>query len=416
MALKAYDEKEVLEELIYKSPDSIDLRKQDDLRDVNLIADRIYNEICPDRYSSLENQYSPDSDTPLMFKVALKLAKSKHYVSRFKDQANVSVVLAMYKENNRILPNYKHPNGEDFLNAKVNQLNWLFNDFKNYNWELILVDDGCPENSGGIAREMVIKNKYENVKVLYLEEAIKKNLDIVDGLHCTKESQKGGSILYGMHEAANSQKENHVILYTDADLSTHLGQAGLLTKPILDDGYLSAIGSRRESSSVVIKEGSRNDRGKMFIYSWKRMVPQLNYIVDTQCGFKAFDSSIINEIVKPSVEKKFAFDIELLLKTENIRKNSIYKAPIAWIDSEAESTTTDLQPYLPMLKSISLMHDLYVEKKTEESNSFSEFFKGLTEEKWNALLEKIPREIISKNPAEFSVYNAVKASDLERLV
>ncbi len=416
MELKSQNEKELLEELINDSSKTIDLRKEDDLRHVNLIADRIYNEIQPGIYSSLEEFYSPDSNTPLMFKVALKLAKSKHYISRFKDNASVSVVLAMYKENNRILTNSLHPNGEDFLNVKVNQLNWLFSEFTNYNWELILVDDGCPENSGRIARDITLENKYDNVKVLFLEEAINRNLDVVEDLDCTKDSQKGGSILYGMHEAAKSQKKNHVILYTDADLSTHLGQTGLLTKPILEDNYLSAIGSRREDCSVVIKESSRNDRGKMFIYSWKRMIPHLDYVIDTQCGFKAFSSEIINDIVKPSVEKKFAFDIELLLKTESIRRNSIYKVPIAWVDSEAESTTTNLQPYLPMLKSISKMHDIYIHNKTEESIGFAEFFKKLKESQWNTLLERIPLEIKEKSPTEFSAYNKIKAYDLEKLV
>jgi hypothetical protein len=50
-----------------------------------------------------------------------------------------------------------------------------------------------------------------------------------------------------------------------------------------------AIGSRREPDSVVVKQGTRNDRGKLFIYLWKRMVPVLGDIIDTQCGFKAFD-------------------------------------------------------------------------------------------------------------------------------
>jgi len=91
----------------------------------------------------------------------------------------------------------------------------------------------------------------------------------------TSESQKGGSILYGMYHIARQKKENHVVLYTDADLSTHLGQAGLLTKPILEDGCLAAIGSRRKKHSVVIKQGQRNDRGKLFIYFWKRVLPSI---------------------------------------------------------------------------------------------------------------------------------------------
>ena len=50
----------------------------------------------------------------------------------------------------------------------------------------------------------------------------------------------------------------------------------------------AVIGSRREEASIVVKKGVRNLRGKLFIYLWKRLIPNLNYVVDTQCGFKAF--------------------------------------------------------------------------------------------------------------------------------
>ncbi len=50
------------------------------------------------------------------------------------------------------------------------------------------------------------------------------------------DSQKGGSIQLGMWQAARHDDPGHVILFTDADLSTHLGQAGLLMHPILAEG------------------------------------------------------------------------------------------------------------------------------------------------------------------------------------
>ena len=236
-------------------------------------------------------------------------------------------------------------------------------------------------------------------------------MKVASGIDSTKDSQKGGSILYGMFEAAQTPRDNHVIIFTDADLSTHLGQVGLLIKPILVDKNLSAIGSRREKNSVVIKGSQRNNRGKLFIYSWKRLIP-LKDIIDTQCGFKAFDAKIVEKIVAPSIEKKFAFDIELLWKTQSTRENAICKVGIAWIDSEAESTTKDLQPYLPMLKSISLMYDSYVEKKNPDGDEFSDFYKKLTEEDWNKLVNNIPQEICDGNPADFSTFNSVRAGDL----
>ncbi len=85
------------------------------------------------------------------------------------------------------------------------------------------------------------------------------------------------------------------------------------------------------------------------------MIPNLDNIIDTQCGFKAFDAAIIPEITLNNVEHKFAFDIELLLKTTFLKADAISKVPIAWIDSDTASTTADLQPYLPMFKAIASM-------------------------------------------------------------
>ena len=108
-------------------------------------------------------------------------------------------------------------------------------------------------------------------------------------------------------------------------LSTHLGQVGLLLGPIVNEGKNVAVASRREANSVVIKKGSRNSRGKLFIYLWKQMVSNLSYVIDTQCGFKAFKKETILHIVEDMIEKKFAFDIELLLKSELQQANSIEK-------------------------------------------------------------------------------------------
>jgi hypothetical protein len=215
-----------------------------------------------------------------------------------------------------------------------------------------------------------------------------------------------------MWNAVQAQKANdHIVVFTDADLSTHLGQLMLLIDPILNDEKLVAIGSRREPTSVVIKKGSRNNRGKLFIYLWKRLIPNIGEIVDTQCGFKAFKAEIIPPIIEDMIEKKFAFDIELLLRTELQKGGSIAKVPVAWIDSEAASTTTDLQPYLPMLKSIVKMNRRYFPEKGTP-NEFADFIDSLDDDTFNELLNKIPQNITKRNPIEFGEYDEVRVADL----
>jgi len=406
----------MINNILESSPKEIDLtNEQHSQLIIESVESLLESNLTIKEIDDLENDLIQKNDNALIFPLlSLKIARSKILASDISEPLLISVVFAVYKEHNRIKKSTEHPHGEDFLLKKVSQLEWLFKDQPNVQWELIVVDDGCPEGSGRIAQAIIDENKlHDKVKVLYLSEAIENKLPPVKGLMSTNGSQKGGSIVYGMWDAVQkNNQENQVVAYTDADLSTHLGQLMLLVDPILKDRKLAAIGSRREPNSVVIKAGSRNDRGKLFIYLWKRLIPNLGNIIDTQCGFKAFRSDIVPVIIEEMIEKKFAFDIELLLKTQQYKEGSIVKVPIAWIDSEAASTTTDIQPYLPMLKAIVKMNKAYFPDDAE-SNEFVSFIESLDGEAFNHLLEHIPTNITSREPDEFTSYDGVRVNDLK---
>ena len=360
------------------------------------------------KLESLEHELIARNDSGLIFVLlALKIARSKWIIHNIKKPFMLTVVFAVYKEHKRIRKKSEHPHGEDFLLRKAAQLEYLFGGEGAIHWELLVVDDGCPENSGKIAQEIVDTHGLgDRVKVLFLADAIQQKILPAIGLSSTQESQKGGSIVYGMRQAVQKNRtKDHVVVYTDADLSTHLGQLGLLLEPILDGEKIAAVGSRREANSVVIKKASRSDRGKLFIYLWKNLISPLGDIgiIDTQCGFKAFRSDIVLEISKNLIEKKFAFDIELLLKTVLIDNsvNSIAKIPIAWIDSEAASTTADLQPYLPMLQAIVKMYKRYC-SPTPRSDKFAAFINTLTESDFNKLINNLPAAIQDREAHEYA--------------
>ena len=353
--------------------------------------------------------------TPVFALLVLKLAKSRLAIRDIRENVTLSVVLAVYKEHNRILRNDEHPHGEDFLRRKVSQMETLLGGLPNFDWRLIVVDDGCPEGSGRIAQGIVDGDGLkEKAEVQFLEEGIREGTPAVKALSSTDESQKGGSIIYGMwHAARREAKGKHIVIYTDADLSTHLGQVGLLIEPILKEGRGAAIGSRREPDSVVVKKGTRNDRGKLFIYLWKRMVPVLGDVIDTQCGFKAFTRETLQEILGDLLEYRFAFDIELLLRSALQSEGNIAKVPLAWIDSEEASTTTDLQPYLPMLRSIAAMYRAYL-PEDEAREEFASFIEELDEEGFARLVANIPSEIVEREPYDFADFDGVSVEELRR--
>jgi hypothetical protein len=354
------------------------------------------------------------SDTPLLLHLAAKMAVFRRIVLDLQEPAHLSIVFAVYKEHQRILPPDQVVGGEDFLVRKAAQLEWLFSGCKNLTWDMIVVDDGCPEGSGRIAQEIAkAHSRSDWIQVLFLEEAIAAGHPVTHPLTTADDSRKGGSIALGMWTASETVRKNHVICFTDADLSTHLGQAGLLMGEILVNGCDAAIGSRREPQSVVIKQGVRNTRGKLFIYIWKRIIGVLPDVVDTQCGFKGFRAETVRAIVPEMLEKKFAFDIELLIKARLNRADSITRVPIAWIDSEVLSTTTDIQPYLPMLQSMVGMYRTYL-SPSESADEFAAFIEDLDEKAWNRLVDNIPEAITKREPAAFGGFSEVTAEQLRR--
>lgn len=416
--ISSHPDPRLLARLIESAPRFLDLTDECHLQQVQDTAEVLLS-ACQTRASleELESRLAAEKEAvPLLVHLAVKLARSKQIVDAIDKPVHVSLIFAVYKEQDRIRTKEEHEYGENFLLRKISQLEWLFGENPNFTWDLTVVDDGDPEKTGDIALEILEANySGNNVKVLFLEDAIREGLPVTRPMVSTQESQKGGSIAYGLWDAAQQGKPNHIVVFTDADLSTHLGQTGLLIDGIVNQGKAAVIGSRREEASIVVKKGVRNLRGKLFIYLWKRLIPNLNYVVDTQCGFKAFTADTVRGIVEDLIEKKFAFDIELLLKTELRNPDSILKVPIAWIDSEALSTTTQLQPYLGMLQSIAQMYHKYL-APNPESEAFAEFIETLDETGWNRLIENIPVAIAEADPVTFGDLNEVQVADFRVVI
>ncbi|SVC83461.1 uncharacterized protein METZ01_LOCUS336315, partial [marine metagenome] len=135
----------------------------------------------------------------------------------------------------------------------------------------------------------------------------------------------------------------------------------------------------------------------------------------TQCGFKAFRTESAQAILHDLLERGFAFDVELLLKIEQRNPDGIAKAPIAWIDSEAESTTTALSPYLTMLRSIASMNRKYL-PADPKSEAFVSFVESLDESQWNQLVENVPDAIATRNPAHFGQFDEISPNDLNAIL
>jgi len=103
-----------------------------------------------------------------------------------------------------------------------------------------------------------------------------------------------------------------------------------------------------------------------------------------------------------------------LLKTELRRAGSIRKTPVAWIDSEAASTTTDLQPYLPMLKSIAGMYRELL-PSTPEGDGIAALIEFMDEDQWQTLAEGVPAPIADGDPLAFGEDRPVSAAAMREI-
>ena len=286
---------------------------------------------------------------PVILHLASKLALSKSALKSLSTPIFSSFVVAMYKEHNRIRTMEEHPAGEDFLRRKVSQLKWLFEGEIDKTWELIFVDDGCPEKSGEIAEKIIQQESYNNVRVKFLAEAIAERSPVVKGLASTDDSQKGGAIQYGMWSVIKEQHDNagHIILYTDSDLSTNIAQAGLLLLQLENQNTMCAIGTRYDTGGMYCTpagaQGLTQYDYMMIVFRHfirTKLLPQLGDVVDTQCGFKAFRADTLKKVLERMTDKRFSFDMELLLLTAmdfDQGGNAVGKAPIVWIESNEES-------------------------------------------------------------------------------
>lgn len=134
-------------------PLSRDLTSAEEAARVLSIADDIIKSRQP--LQELKDRYYGSADTPpgpAIMVSAIGSAESKIKLSAL-GPLHMTCIFAMYGEKNRIKPKSEHPNGQDFIRMKVQQLEWLFRGEEGKSWELLAVDDGDPDVSSPVVGE-----------------------------------------------------------------------------------------------------------------------------------------------------------------------------------------------------------------------------------------------------------------------
>jgi dolichyl-phosphate beta-glucosyltransferase len=177
------------------------------------------------------------------------------------------------------------------------------------NSEVIVVDDGSTDRTVAVAESC--RGKFPELRVLS------------NGVN----RGKGFSVKRGSLEA-----RGEIILFTDADLSAPIGEAGKLLAAL--SNHEVAIGSRAMDRSLIETHQSlfREFAGILF-NKIVRIILRLPF-VDTQCGFKAFRRERCQIIFEQQTIERFGFDPELLYLARH-HGLSISEVPVRWGHSPA---------------------------------------------------------------------------------
>jgi dolichyl-phosphate beta-glucosyltransferase len=175
--------------------------------------------------------------------------------------------------------------------------------------EVIAVNDGSSDNTAEIIRGWAEKNP---------------RLKLVEN---PGNRGKGYSVRNGMLHA-----QGEILLFTDADLSSPIAEAGKLFAAIADGADI-AIGSRWLRSDLQTQRQPlyRQFFGRIFNLLL-RITLGLNF-KDTQCGFKAFTRRAAKTIFPLQKIERWGFDPELLYLARKFGFKVI-EVPVSWAHRE----------------------------------------------------------------------------------
>jgi hypothetical protein len=331
---------------------------------------------------------------PAVAAEAMAAARSRQRLSELAGPVHLTVVWAMYGETGRMVPRTAHPHGEDFVRAKVRQLDWLTGGLPGVTWSIIACDDGCPDrpSSADLMTDIAASEGYpaaghRSVTVLRLAQVIGGETPVspaFDRLTSTDQSRKGGSILAGLAAALDAgpapaeRAGRHVVCYTDADLSANLAQLGSLAAPVVaGDHVVAALGQRYGIDGAVLVKAdgpvtephSTGDKPDKIIVLFRHfvralLIPAVAQVLDTQAGFKAFDAAALRPVLQQMTSFNETFDVELIIHlAQRYGSQALAVEPIVFTEDYAATNFPSVDPgqrHLTMVQQVVELYDRLV--------------------------------------------------------
>lgn len=219
----------------------------------------------------------------------------------------LTIVIPAYNEERRIRPTL------DAILAYARTRPWRT--------EILVVDDGSTDRTIEISRAA-------------LAEAADARI-VENG----RNRGKGYSVRHGVLEAAGD-----VVLLTDADLSTPIGEVDALLRHLERIGHGIVIGSRAMDDSRV--EIHQNPVRELMGKTFNRIVRALTGLPfnDTQCGFKLMTREDVLPIFRKARIEGFSWDVEILYIAAR-RGIPVKEVGVTWRNAEGSKVGVLTEPW-----------------------------------------------------------------------
>jgi cellulose synthase/poly-beta-1,6-N-acetylglucosamine synthase-like glycosyltransferase/Flp pilus assembly protein TadD len=200
----------------------------------------------------------------------------------------LSVLVPAFNEANRILSNIRE------IKKFLSGMGWSY--------EIVIVDDGSDDDTYEIIE--MLSREIKELRVFQAERNIGKGM--------------------ALRQAALKAK-GEIVAFLDADLELHPRLIASMIERMKSEGADVVLGSKRHPESAIH-------------YPWHRkIISNMYYLVnrflfgipvkDTQTGVKIFKRRILEEVLPKLIEKKYAFDLELIVNIHALGYK-IIEAPI----------------------------------------------------------------------------------------
>jgi dolichyl-phosphate beta-glucosyltransferase len=215
------------------------------------------------------------------------------------EQLYLSVIVPSYKEGERIGRNLLEI--EKYLSGKE------------YSYEVLVINDGSPDNTAEIARNY--SNQVKNLKVISNPQNHGKGYVVRQGLLLSRGKYR---------------------VFLDADGSTSITHLNKFL-PEMEKGFDVVIGSRDIKGAYVQIHQAKYKEIFGDLGNWAiRIVLGLWRYPDTQCGFKVLSDAAAKAIASRMIVDRFGFDFELVMLAEKLGFK-VKQMPVRWLNEEGST-------------------------------------------------------------------------------